>query len=114
MVIQGLTVTRGYEENSEANARSFVNGWFRTGDQGVLDEDGYLRLTGRLSELINRGGEKIAPREVDEVLSKYILVWRKPSLSASRTPLGGKRLPPQSFFGEQPKALRCCRIAGKD
>ncbi len=50
---------------------AFVDGWFRTGDQGVIDEDGYLRLTGRLKELINRGGEKIAPLEVDVVLMDH-------------------------------------------
>ena len=66
--IRGPNVTLGYEANPEANAKAFTNGWFRTGDQGLLDEDGYLRLTGRLKELINRGGEKISPLEVDEVL----------------------------------------------
>jgi acyl-CoA synthetase (AMP-forming)/AMP-acid ligase II len=66
--IQGPNVTRGYENNPEANAASFTNGWFRTGDQGFLDADGYLTLVGRLKELINRGGEKISPREIDEVL----------------------------------------------
>jgi acyl-CoA synthetase (AMP-forming)/AMP-acid ligase II len=68
VVIQGPNVIRGYENNPEANASSFVDGWFRTGDQGVLDGDGYLTLVGRLKELINRGGEKISPREIDEVL----------------------------------------------
>ena len=68
VVIKGPNVTAGYESNPEANATSFVNGWFRTGDQGVLDADGYLTLVGRLKELINRGGEKISPREIDEVL----------------------------------------------
>jgi acyl-CoA synthetase (AMP-forming)/AMP-acid ligase II len=68
VVIQGPSVIRAYENNPEADARSFVNGWFRTGDEGVLDDEGYLRLTGRLKELINRGGEKIAPLEIDEVL----------------------------------------------
>lgn len=68
VVIQGPNVIEGYENNPEANATSFTDGWFRTGDQGVLDADGYLRLTGRLKELINRGGEKISPREIDEVL----------------------------------------------
>jgi acyl-CoA synthetase (AMP-forming)/AMP-acid ligase II len=68
VVIQGPNVVAGYENNPEANAKSFTNGWFRTGDQGFLDEDGYLTLTGRIKELINRGGEKIAPREIDEVL----------------------------------------------
>ncbi|HTL04564.1 MAG TPA: acyl--CoA ligase, partial [Gemmatimonadales bacterium] len=68
VVIKGPNVTAGYESNPEANATSFVDGWFRTGDQGVLDADGYLTLVGRLKELINRGGEKISPREIDEVL----------------------------------------------
>src|SRR4029077_16061197 len=68
VVIQGPNVVTGYENNPEANATSFTDGWFRTGDQGFLDENGYLTLTGRIKELINRGGEKIAPREIDEVL----------------------------------------------
>jgi acyl-CoA synthetase (AMP-forming)/AMP-acid ligase II len=68
VVIRGANVIKGYENNPEANASSFTNGWFRTGDQGYLDADGYLLLTGRLKEMINRGGEKISPREIDEVL----------------------------------------------
>src|SRR3954468_1071123 len=68
VVIQGPNVIRGYENNPEANASSFVEGWFRTGDQGYLDPDGYLHLVARIKELINRGGEKISPREIDEVL----------------------------------------------
>lgn len=68
VVLQGPSVIQAYENNPEANAKSFTNGWFRTGDEGVLDDEGYLRLTGRIKELINRGGEKIAPREIDEVL----------------------------------------------
>jgi len=71
VVIRGPNVTPGYEANPEANARAFTNGWFRTGDQGVIDAEGYLRLTGRLKELINRGGEKISPLEVDEVLMDH-------------------------------------------
>ena len=68
VVIKGPNVTRGYHNNPEANAAAFTNGWFRTGDQGVLDAEGYLTLVGRLKELINRGGEKISPREIDEAL----------------------------------------------
>ncbi len=68
VVIQGPNVIEGYENNPEANAASFTDGWFRTGDQGYLDRDGYLTLVGRIKELINRGGEKVSPREVDEVL----------------------------------------------
>ena len=68
VVIRGGNVTAGYENNPAANEAGFTNSWFRTGDQGVLDKDGYLTITGRLKEIINRGGEKISPREVDEVL----------------------------------------------
>ena len=71
IVIRGDNVTAGYENNPKANAEAFTNGWFRTGDQGVIDADGYLTLTGRLKEIINRGGEKISPREVDEVLMDH-------------------------------------------
>lgn len=66
--IQGPNVFSGYEGNAEATAASFSQGWFRTGDQGFLDSDGYLTLVGRIKELINRGGEKISPREIDEAL----------------------------------------------
>jgi len=68
IVIRGPNVMRGYESNPAANDAAFSDGWFRTGDQGFLDSDGYLFISGRLKELINRGGEKIAPREVDEAL----------------------------------------------
>jgi acyl-CoA synthetase (AMP-forming)/AMP-acid ligase II len=68
IVVRGPGVVSGYENNPEANAQSFVRGWFRTGDQGFVDEEGYVTLTGRIKELINRGGEKIAPREIDEAL----------------------------------------------
>ncbi len=71
VVIRGRNVTAGYENNPKANAEAFVNGWFRTGDQGAIDADGYLRLTGRLKELINRGGEKFSPLEVDAVLMDH-------------------------------------------
>jgi len=68
VVIRGPNVTPGYDSNPAANAKAFTDGWFRTGDQGRLDEEGYLFLTGRLKEQINRGGEKISPLEVDVVL----------------------------------------------
>ena len=71
IVIQGGNVTDGYENNPEANATAFTDGWFRTGDQGYLDDAGYLFLTDRLKEIINRGGEKVSPREVDEVLLEH-------------------------------------------
>jgi acyl-CoA synthetase (AMP-forming)/AMP-acid ligase II len=72
VVISGPNVTPGYESNPDANAKNFFEAegarWFRTGDQGAFDEEGYLHLTGRLKEIINRGGEKISPLEVDGVL----------------------------------------------
>jgi acyl-CoA synthetase (AMP-forming)/AMP-acid ligase II len=74
VAIQGANVFRGYENNPEANARAFVNGWFRTGDEGLLDEDCYLHLTGRIKDIIIRGGENIAPHEVDEILLRHAAV----------------------------------------
>lgn len=71
IVIQGASVFRGYENNPEANARALAQGWFRTGDEGLLDEDCYLHLTGRIKDIIIRGGENIAPHEVDEVLLRH-------------------------------------------
>jgi acyl-CoA synthetase (AMP-forming)/AMP-acid ligase II len=68
VVIRGESVTSGYHNNPDANAVAFADGWFRTGDQGTLDDVGYLRITGRIKEMILRGGENIAPREIDEVL----------------------------------------------
>lgn len=71
IVIRGPNVTAGYENNPKANAEAFTNGWFRTGDQGVMDAEGYVSITGRLKEIINRGGEKVSPREVDEILMDH-------------------------------------------
>ena len=71
VVIKGENVMWGYHNNEEANADAFVDGWFRTGDQGIIDSNGYLTLTGRLKELINRGGEKISPLEVDATLLEH-------------------------------------------
>lgn len=71
VVIQGPSVTPGYENNPAANASAFAGGWFHTGDRGYLDAEGYLFLTGRTKEMINRGGEKISPREVDEALLEH-------------------------------------------
>ncbi|MGY9026614.1 MAG: acyl--CoA ligase [Candidatus Puniceispirillales bacterium] len=69
--IRGDNVTKGYENNDEANTIAYTNGWFRTGDQGFFDKDGYLKISGRLKEIINRGGEKISPLEVDNVLMEH-------------------------------------------
>jgi acyl-CoA synthetase (AMP-forming)/AMP-acid ligase II len=71
VVIQGPNVTSGYDNNPDANLKAFANGWFRTGDQGRFDEEGYLFLTGRLKEIINRGGEKISPIEIDTIMMDH-------------------------------------------
>jgi acyl-CoA synthetase (AMP-forming)/AMP-acid ligase II len=87
-VIRGANVTPGYQDNPEVNASAFTNGWFRTGDQGMMDESGYLRLTGRLKEIINRGGEKISPREVDEVLLEHPAVVQAVTFAVPHDKLG--------------------------
>ena len=88
VVIRGTNVTLGYENNPAANTESFTNGWFRTGDQGVIDEDGYLTITGRLKEIINRGGEKISPREVDDVLMAHPAVEQVVTFAMPHDKLG--------------------------
>jgi acyl-CoA synthetase (AMP-forming)/AMP-acid ligase II len=88
IVIRGANVTPGYKNNETANASAFTNGWFRTGDQGVMDADGYFRLTGRLKEIINRGGEKISPREVDEVLLDHPAVAQVVTFAVPHPKLG--------------------------
>ncbi len=88
IVIRGPNVTPGYEANPKANAEAFTNGWFRTGDQGVMDEDGYIAITGRLKENINRGGEKISPREVDEVLMDHEAVGQVVTFAMPHPKLG--------------------------
>jgi acyl-CoA synthetase (AMP-forming)/AMP-acid ligase II len=71
VVVQGPNVMHGYRNNPKANAEAFIDGWFRTGDIGAIDSDGYLGLTGRIKDLINRGGEKISPAEVEAVLLEH-------------------------------------------
>jgi acyl-CoA synthetase (AMP-forming)/AMP-acid ligase II len=88
VVIRGPNVTKGYEANPEANAKAFTNGWFRTGDQGMFDKDGYLMLTGRLKELIKRGGEQVSPLEVDGVLSEHPAVAQALTFSIPHPMLG--------------------------
>ncbi len=88
VVIRGRNVTSGYENNPTANATAYSNGWFRTGDQGALDAEGYLRLTGRLKEIINRGGEKISPLEVDAVLMDHPAVLQVVTFGMPHEKLG--------------------------
>ncbi|QDL07428.1 AMP-dependent synthetase [Brasilonema octagenarum UFV-E1] len=88
VVVKGPNVIDGYENNPQANATAFVNGWFRTGDQGTLDAEGYLRLTGRIKELINRGGEKISPLEVDDILLRHPAVAEALAFAVPHKSLG--------------------------
>jgi len=88
VVIRGANVTSGYANNPKANVDAFTNGWFRTGDQGTMDEEGYLYLTGRLKEIINRGGEKISPREIDEVLLDHPAVLQAVTFAMPHDRLG--------------------------
>ena len=88
IVIRGDNVFKGYLNNSKANSNSFLKGWFRTGDEGKLDPDGFLTITGRLKEIINRGGEKIMPKEVDEVILKHPNVEQAVTFSVPHEKLG--------------------------
>ena len=92
VVISGPNVTPGYEANPDANAKSFFEAdgkrWFRTGDQGLFDSEGYLRITGRLKEIINRGGEKVSPLEVDEVLMDHPAVQQVVTFAVPHAKLG--------------------------
>ena len=88
IVIRGGNVTPGYDRNPQANESAFTNGWFRTGDQGYLDNDEYLFITGRIKEIINRGGEKIAPREIDEALLTHPAVAQAVAFAVPHARLG--------------------------
>ena len=86
--IRGDNVTPGYENNPAANESSFTSGWFRTGDQGFFDGDGYLKITGRLKEIINRGGEKVSPLEVDNVLMEHPAIQQVVTFAVADRMLG--------------------------
>jgi acyl-CoA synthetase (AMP-forming)/AMP-acid ligase II len=88
VVIRGPNVTKGYEANPDANLKGFANGWFRTGDQGTIDAEGYLRITGRLKDLINRGGEKVSPLEVDEIVMDHPAVAQVVTFAMPHDKLG--------------------------
>lgn len=88
IVIRGENVFAEYENNPNANRESFIKGWFRTGDQGVMDSEAYITLTGRLKEIINRGGEKVSPREVDEALMDHPAVLQVVTFAVPHEKLG--------------------------
>lgn len=88
VVIRGPNVTAGYFANPEANAAAFTRGWFRTGDLGSMDAGGHLFLKSRKKEIINRGGEKIAPREIDEALLSHPAIAQAVAFPAPHSLLG--------------------------
>jgi oxalate---CoA ligase len=88
IAIRGVNVMKGYENNPDANEKAFSCGWFRTGDLGYLDEEGYLYISGRLKEIINRGGQKVSPREIDEVLLEHPAVLQATAFSVPHSRLG--------------------------
>ena len=88
IIIKGENVTSGYINNSKANSESYIDGWFLTGDEGIFDKDGYLRITGRLKEIINRGGEKISPKEIDEILMEHEYIQQAVAFSVPHEKLG--------------------------
>jgi acyl-CoA synthetase (AMP-forming)/AMP-acid ligase II len=93
--IKGANVTPGYLNNDKANKESFTKeGWFRTGDQGKLDNEGYVFITGRIKELINRGGEKISPIELDGALLSHPAVGEAVAFGI-----------PSDFYGQEVAAV---------
>lgn len=88
IVVRGPNVFKGYENNPEANSLSFINGWFRTGDLGSFDNDGFLHLWGRVKEMINKGGEKVAPQEIDNALLQHPAIEEAISFAVPHKTLG--------------------------
>ena len=88
IIIKGSNVTKGYKNNNKANKENFFDGWFKTGDLGKFDEDGFLFISGRIKEIINKGGEKISPQEVDEALMRHEAVFQAVSFSVKHEKLG--------------------------
>lgn len=88
VVVRGPSVMSGYDGNEMATQAAFAGDWFKTGDLGFLDDDGYLFLAGRIKEIINRGGEKIAPREVDELLLEHPAVEEAVTFPVPHATLG--------------------------
>ncbi len=88
VAVRGACVMQGYENNATANEESFKGEWFKTGDQGFIDADGYLFLTGRIKEIINRGGEKISPQEVDAILMNHPFVDQAVTFAVPNEVLG--------------------------
>jgi acyl-CoA synthetase (AMP-forming)/AMP-acid ligase II len=109
IVIKGENVMTAYENNPDANATAFIDGWFRTGDVGTMDDEGYLSIVGRLKEIINRGGEKISPREVDEIIMEHPAVHQCVTFAVPHDMLGeevGAAIVLREGFSADEKELR--------
>src|SRR5262249_1594378 len=109
IVVRGSSVTPGYEGNKRATEAAFAGDWFKTGDLGYFDDDGYLFLTGRTREIINRGGEKIAPQEVDEVLLDHPAVAEAVTFAVPHATLGedvASAIVPRPNAAVTPKDIR--------
>jgi len=118
IVIRGPSVITGYEQTADVNANAFHEGWLRTGDLGYLDSDGFLYIAGRLKEMVNRGGEKIAPREIDEAMLEYPGVAQVAAFGVAHPTLGedlAVAVVPKKHGSLTAKALRAhalARLAG--
>lgn len=110
IVVRGPNVTPGYENNPAANQAAFADGWFRTGDQGFRDEDGYFTVTGRIKEIINRGGEKVSPQEVDDVLVEHPAVAQAATFALPHPTLG-EEVAAAVVLQERGSGLDAARVA---
>ncbi|MGJ4944087.1 amino acid adenylation domain-containing protein [Bradyrhizobium sp. HKCCYLS1011] len=88
IMLRGPTMTRGYCDDPAATAAAFRDGWFRTGDLGYLDADGYLFIVGRIKEIINRGGQKVSPEEVEQALLRHPAVLEVAAFAMPHARLG--------------------------
>jgi len=88
ITVRGPNVFKGYEDDPETNALVFLNGWFKTGDLGYMDGEGYLHMSGRIKEIINKGGEKVAPQEIDEVMLEHPAVGEAVTFPVPHPTLG--------------------------
>ena len=103
IALRGPTIARGYDNDRAATEAAFRDGWFRTGDLGYLDEDGYLFIVGRSKDVIKRGGQQISPAEVEAVLLDPSRLWSMPPLSPSRTRALARTLLPPSCCAQDAK-----------
>ncbi len=88
IAVRGPAVIRGYRNDAKADQNAFRGGWLLTGDIGYLDDEDFLFVTGRIKDIINRGGEKVLPQEIDEVLSTHPSVSEAVAFGVAHPTLG--------------------------